>query len=151
MKGISELVAAILVIAIAIVVGTIIAMWNIGFIREERASISCGSDTSYIIESARLGIVKPYTLTLKVTNHGKLPVWGFGVILRNATSSIQLSSDSPLIDQAGITKDEPLGPGQSVYINIDLSSYKDLANSLQEVILTNDACWIINARTQTIS
>lgn len=143
MKGISELVGAILLIAIVIVIGTIIAIWGASFFQTQTGEASgCVSDTNYIIEEPTFNLTGQNEMRIRVTNFGDMGVYGFGVTVRNGTDVLVFGPGE--VDQGGISQSAPLNKGESAYILVDMLGHSQMARNLVEVVVTNQACFDVS-------
>jgi len=148
MRGINELVAAITLIAIVILIVTGIAISTSKFIIAGQPGTACLSETNYIAESVKFNQSGNNMLLIKLTNYGRMEVYGFGVSLTNDTSFVQFRWDSPLVDQDGIDLGNRLKSGQSMYLRVNMTEHPVLAQTLTEMIITNLACPAYTFRTQ---
>jgi flagellin-like protein len=160
MKGVSPIIATIILIALAITIGMMLSSWitHWFYIQTGRTSVSCALETNYAIESARWNISSTSlnnTLLIKVLNKGSRGIYGFGVVLDNGTRIVQLNSSSSLVNQGGISSSNPLQQEQSAYISVNLTNttlyYPVLGSTLTEVRVTNDACPDVSQKTTAIT
>ena len=140
MRGVADLIAAILLIAIVIVIGTIITVWGTKFFEVTTTETAgCVGFTSYIIESQEFNTTGQNELRVKITNFGKQDLYGFGAILRNSSDVAIFEAED--VDQGFISEEAPLKRGESAYILIIMDSNAALAQSLTEITVTNQACF----------
>ena len=159
MKGVSPVIATILLIAVAISVGIMVTTWITHWVVTQTSSesIACAINTNYVIDSAEFNksTALNATLLLKVTNRGSEKLYGFGVILDNGTSILMLNSTSSLIDQGSISIGNKLNRESSAYVKVNLTNttagYTTMGTTLTEVKLTNDACPAVSTSTKTIT
>ncbi|MBM3303835.1 MAG: hypothetical protein FJY76_01970 [Candidatus Aenigmarchaeota archaeon] len=158
-KGVSPVIATILLIAVAISVGIMVTTWITHWVVTQTSSqsIACAINTNYVIDTAEFNksTALNSTLLLKVTNRGSEGLYGFGVVLDNGTTIMMLNSTSSLISQGGISSGNKLGREQPVYVAVNLTNttagHTRLGCTLTEVKVTNDACPAVSARTTTIT
>jgi flagellin-like protein len=158
-KGVSPIIATILLIAVAISVGIMVTTWITHWVVTQTSSesIACAVNTNYIIDSAEFNksTALNSTLLVKITNKGAEKIYGFGAFLDNGTYILPLNSSSSLIDQGGISSANKLGQESSAYIKINLTNttagYTALGCALSALKITNDACPSISASTSTIT
>lgn len=78
-KGISPVVATVIMIAVAVAVGVMVSTWVTHLIEDQTSqSQLCAIDTLYNIESAKFNLSGSNQLWLKVTNKGEEELYGFG-------------------------------------------------------------------------
>jgi len=158
-KGVSPVIATILLIAVAISVGIMVTTWITHWVVTQTSSesIACAINTNYVIDAAEFNksTALNSTLLLKVTNRGSQGLYGFGVILDNGTTILMLNSSSSLINQGGISSGSKLGREQPIYLTVNLtnttSGHTRLGCTLTEVKVTNDACPAVSASTNVIT
>jgi flagellin-like protein len=158
-KGVSPVIATILLIAVAISVGIMVTTWITHWVVTQTSSesIACAINTNYVIDAAEFNksTTLNSTLLLKVTNRGSQGLYGFGVILDNGTTILMLNSSSSLVGQGGINSGNKLRREQPIYLTVNLTNttagYTNLGCTLSEVKVTNDACPAVSASTATIT
>ena len=158
-KGVSPIIATILLIAVAISVGIMVTTWITHWVVTQTSSesIACAINTNYVIDSAEFNksTAMNSTLLLKVTNKGNEKIYGFGAILDNGTAIIMMNSSNSLIGQGGVSSSNPLKRESTAYVSINLTNttigYTTMGSTLTEIKLTNDACAAVSASTKTIS
>ncbi|MBU0953546.1 MAG: hypothetical protein KKA90_03955 [Nanoarchaeota archaeon] len=156
-KGISPIIAAILLVAIAVVLGTLTASWltNWAGIQINKNDISCSLNTNYLIESAIFNHTNfNDSLQLRIVNKGSQDLYGFGVVLDNTTVIKQIPSASGLINATGLNITNPLKREQTFYLYIYLGNTtfdKGIGATLTEVRVTNDACDAVSQKTKSIT
>ncbi len=157
-KGISPIIAAVLLIVVAVSVGITLSSWVAHWIQSQTGSdnMLCATNTYYMIESAEFNRTADYnnSLLILLTNKKREKIYGFGVVLRNGTDAVTLNSTSNLINQGGISSTHPLGQEESVYITVNLTNttlgYPAFGATLTYVKVTNDACPSSYAETSSI-
>ena len=159
MKGVSPVIATILLIAVAISVGIMVTTWITHWVVTQTGSeaIACAINTNYVIDSAEFNKTAALndTLLIKITNRGAQKLYGFGAILDNGTWIMMLNSTSPLMNQGGVSVSNQLTRESSVYVTINLTNatagHALLGSTLSEVKITNDACPAVSATTRTVT
>lgn len=81
LRGLSPVVATVVLVAAAIVIATMVVVWTSGYITQQTSQASttgCGIQTSYSLENT---VYEPSTgnLTAKLTNAGTRPVSNFSI------------------------------------------------------------------------
>lgn len=158
-KGVSPIIATILLIALAISVGIMVTTWITHWVVTQTSSesIACAINTNYIIDIAEFNksAALNNTLLLKITNKGSEKIYGFGAILDNGTVILMLNSSNSLINQGGISSTNKLNRESAVYITVNLTNttlgYTTLGKTLTEVKVTNDACPAVSTSTKSIT
>ena len=148
MKGISEIVGVMTLIAIAVLIVTGISISSSRFVITGQPGTACIAESNYNAESVGFNLSGQNLLHVKITNHGRMEMYGFGLALTNDTTFIQVKEDSPLLDQDGINLDNRLKRGESMYLKLDMSNHPGLGDSLTEIIITNVPCPLYTFRTQ---
>jgi flagellin-like protein len=154
MKGISPVIAAVLLIAITVAVGVMISSWVTQWVtsRTRQASSACVTDTNYKIDSAIFD-TDTNNLTLRLTNLGRVELYGFSVQILNGTDvEVYNSSDSDVKMSPNITENNPLKQQRSVIIiiNMEGSYHSTLGSTTDQVKVLNEACPTFSAETSTI-
>jgi len=152
-KGISPVVASVILIAVSVSVGVIVSTWITHLITEQTGgSRMCAINTLYNVESAKFNMTGNDKLRLKITNEGEEGLYGFGVNMDNGTDIIILNSTHFRIEQGNISSVNKLTRKQSVYIMVNMTNttdenidYRNFGLSLTtssgiEIVVTNDAC-----------
>jgi len=163
-KGISPVIAVVLLVAVAISLGMLVTSWITHLYYDISGGESaCAINTNYVIDSAQwnqttksLGYNS--TLLIKITNKGKLKLYGFGVEMLNGTRIVEFEAN--IVDQGGISSTNKLEREHSVYLLVNMTNstlnYPAFGRSLltaDEVLVkvTNDACPAISAITNSVS
>lgn len=147
MKGISPIVAVVILMALAVTIGIMVSIWMTGWVSTQRESeeFGCAGRTRYIIESAK------YTqsdtgLRFRLTNKGGEGIYGFDLMLFNGTDSETLAYNSPNITLSdNISASNKLGREESVYVEVNLSGGKGMGTTLTELRVKNKACEAVSA------
>jgi flagellin-like protein len=151
MKGISPIIAAVVLIAISVAVGVMISSWVTHWVTTQTGvTTQCVALTNYNIESAT------YTgnnnnLTMIVTNLGTIKLYGFSVQIMNLTSIVTYNDTSPDIKvMPNLSKEYPLDEQRSAIILINLNGTQgdngELGRTAEEVRVFNKACPSFSAR-----
>jgi len=162
-KGISPVVAVVLLIAVAVTVGMMVTTWITHWVTEQtdKPSLTCAINTIYVIDSARFNYTGNDALLIKITNEGSEGLYGFGLILDNGTIIRQINSSHPNITiSPSVSETNKLTQEHSAYITLQNLSFFNLSapswgpnfgKTLTEVKVTNDACTARTAKTTTIA
>ncbi len=145
MKGVSPVIAVVILIAITVAVGVMISSWVTQWINTEiSGASSCASYSTYSVDSATYtGSTK--NLTLKITNNGKIELYGFEVQILNATSVVLYNSTSSDITiSPPISETTPLKEQRSAIIIVDMNGtegdYSAIGTTSEEIKVLNKAC-----------
>ena len=164
MKGISPVIAVVLLVAVAISQGMLVTSWITHLYFDiSGGEGACAIKTNYVIDSAQWNqtsksIMYNSTLLIKITNKGELKLYGFGAEILNGTKI--LNFDSNEVDQGGISSTNRLGRERSAYIWLNLTNssldYPAFGRSLLTsdevaVKVTNLACAAVSAETTSVS
>ncbi len=151
MKGLSPLIAVMILLGVSITIGALLSGWITHWFHYKSGETNtCGFGVGYRIDSAEFNMTS-YTLYVKVTNEEPSSIYGFGVILQNDTFSILINSSSWRMSfTPQISEDRPLEQGHSMYIILNLTGYEDLGMTLNKIIVVNSLCKDIQAETTNI-
>jgi len=156
MKGISPIVASVLLIAVAISVGVLATTWVRNWIMEQTSQdlSSCVLDTEYQIDSTQYNSTSKL-LTLKITNKNSRNIWGFGVMLDNGSTVLDVAySSSNITLSPSITLNSKLDRERATYLTLNLTDYTGYAtigSTVSTVKVTNQVCTSVAAKTTTIT
>jgi len=145
MRGISPVIATVLLIAVAVSAGMLVTTWITQWVVTQTTSEAqtCSINTQYVIDTVVFNESGNNLLKIKITNKGSQPLYGFSVELDNGTPPI-VTFPVDEVDQGGVTESNPLKREQSVYIIVNLSNstlgYPTLGATLKSVKVLNDAC-----------
>lgn len=152
MRGISPVIAAIILIGLAISVGIMVSSWVTHMVDQQTGENAfCKLNTNYIIETTEFNRSGANELLMKVTNKGTYELYGFGVEVDNGTYVVQFNSTdtristSPAISSTGKLKQE-----HSAYITTSMAGYTALARTATKIKLVNDACSGTSTSTNSI-
>jgi flagellin-like protein len=162
-KGISPVVAVVLLVAVAISLGMLVTSWITNLYYDIRSGESaCAIKTNYIIDSVQWNQTSKSpaynsTLLIKITNKGELKLYGFGLEMLNGTKI--LNFDSSEVDQGGISSTNKLERERSTYLLVNLTNsslrYPAFGRSLLtsedvSIKVTNEACEAVSAETTSV-
>jgi flagellin-like protein len=155
MKGISPVIAAVILIAISVVVGVMLSSWVTHWITERTGSASsCAAYTNYRIDSAKYSSTTK-NLTIVVTNLASVKLYGFSIQMQNSTDIVNYNSTNPDIKiSPNITKDKPLDEQRSAIIIVNTNgitgNHSSMAVTAEKIRLLNKACPGFAAETSKI-
>jgi flagellin-like protein len=155
-KGISPVISIVIMIAVAIATGVMLSTWVTQWVSRQTSdsSMACVIRTNYIIESANFNGTGDNLLVIKVTSQGAEGIYGFGVIIDNATDIYQFNATDTLITLSpNISITNKLQREGSVYIKLDMDTeeYSQLGATANEIRVTNTACNSVSAKTNVIA
>lgn len=151
MKGMSPIIAAVVLIAITVAVGVMISSWVTHWVTTQTGvTTQCVALTNYNIESAT------YTgnnknLTMVVTNLGTIKLYGFSIQMMNLTDIVTYNDTSTDVKVTPtLTKEAPLEEQRSAIIVINLNGtkgdYSQLGITAEEIRVFNKACPAFSAK-----
>jgi flagellin-like protein len=164
MKGISPVIAVVLLVAVAISMGMLVTSWITHLYYDiSGGEGACAIKTNYVIDSAQWNQTSKSarynsTLLIKITNKGELKLHGFGAEILNGTRIVNF--DSGEVDQGGISSTNKLDRERSTYLLVNLTNssfnYPAFGISLLtsdevSVKVTNLACAAVSAETTSVS
>jgi flagellin-like protein len=155
MKGISPVIASVLLIGIAIAVAVMLSSWITHWVstRTQQASSACVTSTNYKIDSARFNM-NTNNMTITLTNLGSTELYGFSVQVMNTTAvSVYNSSDTKFSISPNITQSNPLKEQRSAIIILDMGGdyASNLGKTADRIRIINNACPTFSAETSTIT
>ena len=163
-KGISPVVASVILIAVSVSVGIMVSSWITHLIDQETSQDGlCALNTLYNIESAKFNISGDNTLWLKIKNEGEYELYGFGVVMDNGTVIIIMNLTHSRLDQANISSSNKLKRQYSMYLKVNLTNtteeninYQAFGLSLTtssntKITVLNDACKVTDSEITTVS
>ena len=151
MKGISPIIAAVVLIAISVAVGVMISSWVTHWVTSQTGvTTQCVALTNYNIESATY-TSNNNNLTLVVTNMGSIKIYGFSVQIMNSTDIVTYNDTSPDIKVTpNISKEDPLSEQRSAIIVVNLNGtqgdYSGMGTTAEEIKVFNKACPAFSAK-----
>lgn len=165
-KGISDIIAVVLMIAVAIAIGVFVTNFVTKWVSEQTGSesIACAIKTNYVVEDVRFNYSKQNELLARVTNKGDFPLHSFGFVLDNITRIETFRADNPRI-LGQVLAGSPLQREESVLLTLNLTTapnastlaynqsagYWMLAVTAQRVTVTNDACDAVSAYASSVT
>jgi len=154
-KGISPVVATVLLVAVAITIGIMVTTWVTQLVTKQTDPSSlCALNTNYIINYARFNFAGDNQLVVKLTNKGIDGIYGLGFIVENDTRILQFNSSHVNITVSpSVSSTNKLGQEQSVLasLNLNASDLPTFGRTLTKIRVTNDACKAISAETSSIT
>ena len=160
-KGISPVIAVVLLIAVAVSIGIMVTTWVTNWISLQTGSesMNCVINTNYVIDNVAhtYNGTFPY-VTIKVTNKGSQALYGFSVLLDNGTRIEYFNSSN--VDQGGLSSTNTLGREKSVYIRIESAgiseqgynlSLSGIANTTSFIRVLNEACDAVSAKATSVT
>lgn len=156
LKGISDVIAVVLMIAVAISIGVFVTTFATKWVQDQTSSpsITCAIKTNYVVDDAKFNFTGKSELLVKTTNKGDQDLYGFGFVLDNVTTILSFNSSNPLIGTQ-IPPSTPLKREQSTLITLNLSNstlgHPSLGKTLAKITLTNDACKAVSASITSIT
>jgi flagellin-like protein len=145
-KGISPIVAAIILIGVTIVIGIMISTWVSQwlFTNIENVPSTCPTSTLYELSSVKYNKTTQI-LTLKLTNKATQTLYNFTIEATDSSSSIYRNTS--VATNPSVTSTSPLTQEQSVFLTANMTT----TNSLSSVKVINGACIGFSRTTETIS
>jgi flagellin-like protein len=156
LKGISPIVAAVLLIAVAISVGVLATTWVRNWVMEQTQQelLSCVLDTEYHVSDVEYNTTSKL-MKAKITNKNSRKLYSFGVVIDNGTTQLEVAYNSSNITLSpNITSANKLDRERSVYLTLNLTdytSYSTIGSSATKVIITNQVCTAVTASSTTIT
>ncbi len=154
MKGISPVIAAVLLVAISVAVGVLLSSWITHWVstRTQQASSACVTNTNYRIDSATFDS-STNNLTILLTNLGNVGLYGFSVQVLNGTNvEVYNSTDQKVSISPNVTETNPLKEQRSaiIIINMNGAYHSGLGSTADHIKVLNKACPTFSAETLTI-
>ena len=155
-KGISDVIAVVLMIAIAVSIGVFVTTFATKWVQDQTSdpSIACALKTNYVVDDVKYNFSGKGELLVKITSKGEEGIYGFGFIFDNITKIISFNSTDPLVKNH-VQSTSPLTREQSTLVTLNLSNvsrgYPVLINTLKKLTVTNDACKAVSASTTSVT
>ena len=154
MKGISPVIASVLLIGITVAVGVMLSSWITHWIgtRTQDISGACATSTNYRIDSVRFQ-TSANNMTIMLTNLGTVELYGFSVQVMNATDVLVYnSSDTKFKISPNITQGSPLKQQRSAIIVVSMTGDYDsgLGRTTDQVKILNSACPAYSAEINSV-
>ena len=122
-KGISPVIASVIMIAVAVSIGIIVSTWITHLVEQQISEDElCAIDTLYNINSAKFNISGNNNILIKITNDGEDGLYGFGVVMDNGTIILLFNSTDYRLDQGNISSTKKLGRKQSLYLVVNMTN-----------------------------
>jgi flagellin-like protein len=115
MKGLSPIVAVVILIGVAVMLGGLVSSWLSSFVDQSSKYDACAITTLYTITDATVNATSG-ELKLKVKNVGKSAVYNFSIEVSNGTLIDVLPATSP-------PDTYRLESGRTQYIETNISDY----------------------------
>jgi len=147
LKGISPVVAVVILMALVVTLGIMVSIWTTGWFSTQRSAqeFGCASRSRYIIENAKYYLSET-TLKFRITNKGDEGLYEFAVSLYNGTMTENMITTAGNITLSeAITSTNKLGREESVYMAVNLSGGRNMGPTLTQVRVKNGACESISA------
>ena len=155
MKGISPVIAAVVLIAISVAVGVLLSGWVTQFVsKETEIANSCVTNTNYKIDSATYSTATQ-RMTVMITNLNTMELYGFSVQMQNTTHIVLYNYTEPDFSiSPNVSKTDPLKDQRSAIIIVDMNGtkgdYGNLAYTATELKVLNSACPTFSIKTSQI-
>lgn len=150
MKGVSPIVASVILISVAVVAGVMVSTWVTHWTSTQTSTTqSCAINTQYVIDSATFTGSTNET-RVKITNKGSEGIYGFEITVDNGTDITRFSAVTDSINTSTTSK---LTQGNSAYLNVRTAGNFNISvcNKAKEIRVTNRACSSVMAKTETIT
>jgi len=151
-KGISDVIAVVLMIAVAISIGVFVTTFATKWVQEQVSSpsITCAIQTNYVVDDVKFNYSGKKGLLVQVTNKGDDGLYGFGFVLYNITKILSINSSDPGIS-GQLVSSNSLEREQSTIVSMNLSNSTFNGETLNKITVTNDACPAVSASTTSIT
>lgn len=159
-KGISDIIAVVLMIAVAISIGVFVTTFATSWVQDQtdKPSMTCALQTNYIVEDAKFNYSGKDGMQLKITNKGDQTIHGFDFVVENVTKIVTFELGDPLILNQ-VTSGNPLKREESALVTINMTTctnqtllycntssiYPPLARSATKITVRNAACDAVSA------
>lgn len=155
MKGISPVIAAVLLIAITVAVGVMISSWVTQWVSNKttQTGTGCVTHTNYKIDSATFSTATS-NMTIVITNLGRVDLYGFEVEVQNVTEIYTYNeTDTRLKISPNVTESSPLKEQRSaiIIVNMEGGYHTGLGSSADRLKVLNKACPAFPAETTSIT
>ena len=155
MKGVSPIIASVLLIGITVAVGVMLSSWITHFMgtRTQEVSSACATSTNYKIDSVTFSSASS-NMTIILTNYGTVEIYGLSVQIMNLTDVMVYNySDSRYRISPNITQSSPLKQQRSAVVIISMSGDygSNLGRTADKIKVINAACPAFPAETSTIT
>lgn len=157
MRGLSPIVAVVLMIGLTVSISILVTVWITNWVTFQTTNpeLACALTTNYVIDSA-VYTNQTNELLIRITNKAKREIYGFGVVLTNGTHAQQFNYTQVWQPETNASK--PLERERTAYIKLNSSSISDtgeefnstFAMTVNEIIVTNEVCRAVSAKTTNI-
>ena len=124
-KALSPIVAVVVLVGVAILLGGFISSWLGGFIKESSQQNTCTITTIYTMESATVNITSG-ELVVRLKNSGKSDLYNFSLEVENATMIDVLKATYPADTYR-------LQPGRTQLIRTNISNYNISSQNITNI------------------
>ncbi|MBI4021670.1 MAG: hypothetical protein HY369_05495 [Candidatus Aenigmarchaeota archaeon] len=159
MRGISDIIAVVLMIAVAIAIGVFVTNFATKWVTDQTtsSSIACAIKTNYVIDDVKFNYSGKDELLVRITNKGDQAIHGFSFVLFNVTNIQTIASDSKLIINQ-VTSAKALQREQSAIMTLNFTNASTgsgeligLAKSATKLTVRNDACEAVSASIDSVT
>ena len=150
MKGVSPVVAGVILISVAVVVGVMVSTWVTNWVSTQTStSPTCALNTQYVIDSATFTSSINET-RIKITNKGSEGIYRFEMTVDNGTNIIRLSTVTESFNTSTANR---LTQGQSMYLRDTLMGTfnTSLYSQATMISVTNTGCPSFVTKTETVT
>lgn len=150
MKGVSPVVASVILIAVAVVVGVMVSTWVTHWTATQTETTqSCAINTQYVIDSATFTSSTNETRA-RITNKGSEGIYGFEMTVDNGTDLIRFST---ITETPSTSSTNKLTQGNSAYLSATAVGDFNitLCSQAKEIRVSNRGCPSVLVKTKTIT
>ncbi|VVB80259.1 Uncharacterised protein [uncultured archaeon] len=117
-KGVSPIIATVLLIGLVIVLAIIIFMWSRAFISEsvQKNGVSANNVCKSVSLDISASPSPSGVLNLQVVNRGSIPIYGFEIKSSSGASSTQNAFNIPVDVGSSATQDIPIQSGTKTLV-----------------------------------
>ncbi len=150
MRGVSPVVAGVILIAVAVVVGvmvsTLVTSWTS---TQTSTTPTCAVNTHYVVDSATFTSSSNET-RIKITNKGSEGIYGFEITVDNGTNIVRFSAITESFNTSATSK---LTQGNSIYLSATPAGTFNvtLCSQAKEIRVSNTGCPSVLIKTETIT
>ncbi len=149
MKGVSPVVAVVIMVAVAIMLTVFVSSWVMENISKQTGtSPDCSVHTQYIIDSAKFKSSNNQTRVVAI-NKGEESIYGFSLQIENGTD---MQTITGITESPATNSSSRLGKGRSVFITYtSIGNYnRTLGLTMTELKVMNTGCPEVFEETETI-
>jgi archaellum component FlaF (FlaF/FlaG flagellin family) len=150
MKGVSPVVAGVILISVAVVVGVMVSTWVTNWTSTQTSNTpTCAVNTHYVIDSATFTSSTNET-RVKITNRGSEGIYGFEMTVDNGTDILRFSTITESFNTSVTSK---LTQGNSIYLSavVNGTFNKSICSLAKEIRVSNRGCPSVLIKTETIT